>query len=156
MKPVYFILIFLLLFSCKKYSEGGTYASVKRIFKNESDWSVTRFEVNGIDSTDYIVSNGDMEYAKNYVHLFKHSRMYYHKTRYQPSMSITLTDEYMSLSPQGGQRAFDTTSSGIKIRRVLTPAGGTMKWFILKHKNKELVLRASYENYSYRLTLKDN
>lgn len=61
---IYFILFVstLLLFNCKKYPEGGC---ERRGPKNIlGSWTLTLYEVNGIDSTDLINYNGDGVYKR--------------------------------------------------------------------------------------------
>lgn len=68
--------LIMLFTGCKKYPEGGLYSNKRAVFsqnmRGAEFWDIELYEVDGVDSTDLIVSNNDASKRKGYVRFFKY------------------------------------------------------------------------------------
>ena len=149
--------LIMLFTGCKKFPEGGLYSNRRAVFsqnmKKAEFWDIKLYEVDGIDSTDLIVSNNDASLRKRYVRFFKYGHdNYYSGTGFTP-FGITVGPDYISFS--NGRKAWDELVNGVKIREILTPNGKGMTWTIRKCKKKELILSGSKNNVNYRVILEN-
>ena len=156
MSKSFYTLLFagLLIMGCKKYPEGGYYKNASKIFSSRegSNWDLIKYEVNGIDSTNFIVSNSDPKMMQSYVRFFKYEYYHYYDTKGLPPFEINY--EGNQLICDGGRGGYDKVSpEGVRMREVLTPNGRMMRWEIMKCKKGEIIL-ASITGH-YRVILKE-
>lgn len=159
MRKILFCLpgLIMLFTGCKKYPEGGLYSNKRAVFsqnmRGAEFWDIELYEVDGVDSTDLIVSNNDASLRKRYVRFFKYGHdNYCSGTGFTP-YEITVGSDYISFS--NGRKAWDELGNGVKIREILTPNGRGMTWTICKCKKKELIFSGSKNNVNYRVILKN-
>jgi hypothetical protein len=163
MKSIY--ALFLILFSffgCKKYDEGGFHLFAKNKFNNQSGrfskntyWSLEKYEVNGIDSTDIVIPSNDPDLRNKYVFFHSESREYYACVQSGCNYQLMLSDDRKTLSIisiLGGM--YDQLQNGLIFRSVLTPNGKFCKWEIIKLKRSEMILKSEEGNIIYKLILK--
>lgn len=156
----YTLLLFLggLLFAgCKKYPQGGHHWNAKQVFRNLSGkhWDVQLYEVNGIDSTSFLSTDGDPEAGKNYLSFVRRFGDYsysYRKLRNNIEMDFKGAEVVF----REGVRAYLGPAGGPKKREILTPNGPDMRWTITKCKKKDLVLESAFERNYYRIILRRN
>jgi hypothetical protein len=156
--------IFIFVFtSCKKYPEGGTsFFKKEELEQNESQkrnwWGVQKFEVNGIDSTDYIVSNGDPGIRTKYVSFFRSRYENYVSTVYTGAIAnfgFSKNKKTFGIGSFNGNGATDYGyDTSVKVRRVIAPYKGSADWEILRFKKKEMILRSEAGGNVYVLELK--
>lgn len=154
---IYFILFVstLLLFNCKKYPEGGC---ERRGPKNIlGSWTLTLYEVNGIDSTDLINNNGDAVYKQ----------VSFNKNGSKTSLSITHAGfNYAASFKNNNEKVFiNGLGQVLKCnvyqgqnycwRTIFAPEGVDCGWNILKLKNNELIISIQQRS-SYIIKLSKN
>jgi hypothetical protein len=156
-------IFFALLFNtCKKYEEGGFHLWAKHnLLSHNGKWSLEKYEVNGIDSTDFVISNNDPEIKKNFLIIFYSSHEYYMQID-----GLNINDFLLSSNKAemiignitGFNRGGGVDSSfinNIKIRRIFTPEFKSATWKVLELKKSKLILTNISAN-SYKIILKPN
>jgi hypothetical protein len=138
----------MLFITCKKHPEGGYKFRNKHAFfkSGGTDWDLTHYLVNGIDSTASVCSNPAM--LMPYVRFEKYS----YSPRYfcqGATREFGLHDQ--SISVLSG--ANHTNFKGEFVKLVLTPPGSYKEivWQIRKCTKKELILESQVEERVYRL-----
>jgi len=159
-----FIIPFLLT-TCKKYPDGGyERRGPKMLLKHNGAWTLTLYEVNGIDSTELINYNGDNKYKE--VSFAKEN------THYSPNLYAENFDSFsyiINFSNNNTKLSFNTTVSDYDnlakycyvgnsfatgcYRLFFNPEGHTTEWEIIKLTKKELILTCSQVN-QYKLKFK--
>lgn len=150
-------LLALIIFStCKKYPEGGFLKRGPKIFIKNS-WTLTLYEVNGIDSTNLINYNGDENY-KGFIPMRDGSNIigtlyptFYH--------SIQFSDNNRNI--RFNTELYDSTKVCILnsshysgcYRMIFNPEGRPTNWEVLKLNNKEMILTCTL-NKRYTLKFK--
>lgn len=150
--------LLLLIAGCKKYPQGGHHWNARQAFRNLSDkhWDVVIFEVNGIDSTAFLSTDGDAEARKNYlsfVRLFGDYSYSYRGFRNNIEMDFQGDDVVFR---EGVSAYLHNFNGGPDRREILTPNGPDMRWRITKCKRNDMVLESAFEANYYRIVLKKN
>lgn len=155
-----FLIIILIVFStCKKYPEGGfEVLGPKMLLKRV--WTLTLFEVNGIDSTNLINYNGNEGYKEC---IFGKETIKYNKEeyaepyrlgRYPLEFTVNNTLTFTNKESDLDSVAIFCRSSSECYRVFLMPEGGRKcSWSIIKLTKKELILTFSKKN-NYKLKFK--
>lgn len=154
------VLVTLLTTTCKKYPDGGfTKRGPKHILGN---WTLTLYEVNGIDSTNLINYNGNEDYKK--IMFLKE------QTKYSPHLYCRINNSfemimkfynnnnalhfYSNGSPDIGKTCFTSVNSNILCyMMIFNPEQDGTDWDIIKLTKKELHIKCELKN-SYRIKLK--
>lgn len=161
MKHLFFYLFagFLLFAACKKYPEGGF---VNRGPKNMlGEWTLQLYEVNGVDSTEFINYNGDDDYKKI---VFKSDAPRDKNPRYmtvdqtnQRTVSVINSNLELEVRNENqfqGKECAPYYFRAEKCYRVIfCPEGSDSKWTIQKLTSRELTLAFSGKN-EYKIMLK--
>jgi hypothetical protein len=162
-KFIFFIMLASFFAACKKYPEGGISLFKKEELERDEGqtrhyWGVRKFEVNGVDSTDYIVSNGDPEIRTKYIWFFKTRSESYVATIYSGAIANFGLSKDKRILGVGSINGYGATEYGrdtsVKVRRVIMPYKGGADWEILRFKTKEMVLRSEGGGNVYILELK--
>lgn len=157
---IFFFISTTLLFSCKKYPEGGC---ERRGSKNIlGRWKLTLYEVDGIDSTNLINYNGTEGYKE--IIIYKESSKYsprmYTRVDQIFLMTVDFENDHKDVvfgnneNPDIGFTclpawyAQDTNC----YRMIFTPENDYTKWQILKLKKDEFVLSTKLK-HSYKIEL---
>jgi hypothetical protein len=157
-KYTFSFFLFLIFFSCKKYEDGGLHLYAKRnLLSHDGKWSLEKYEVNGIDSTDYVISNNDPSIKKEFVRIFKSSNQYYFQIQGQNLYTSLLASGkkdldigYLNPNFLDGEDLID----GISIRRIFTPDSKNATWQIQKLTKHEFILIRTTNNI-YKISLKE-
>lgn len=156
---------FLFLTTCKKYPEGGfEVRGPKMLLKHNGAWTLTLYEVNGIDSTNLINYNGNERYKESYFlkEAGKYNKQLYAENypahRYMIEFSSNNTVlTFQSVSPSNNListycYASSSHYSGC-YKLFFMPEGVKCSWSIIKLTRKELILTSSQIN-NYKLKFK--
>lgn len=142
-----------LLFSCKKYPEGGC---ERRGPKNIiGSWKLSLYEVNGIDSTDLINYNNRDEYKKitflkNVSTFSIRSSGFAYSGRFEnKNANIKIYNSGQSVECVYSSTLHDT----LCYRNIFSPEKMDCIWQIVKLTQKELVIKTEQQNsYVIKLT----
>jgi hypothetical protein len=160
----------LLFTTCRKYPEGGwSNVAIKHLFGGNHDnssktWKLKLYEVNGIDSTSFIIpGNGFTSFQNNEV-VFKiikrKSRDFESRSKsYFFRMDLS-SDKNKEITFIGGCWGFGTALpqcySGICERSIFNPFIEKYPiWKIIRLKKDELVITSSTRDNSYKIILKN-
>lgn len=159
------VLVFGIFSTCKKYPEGGyTNRARKNILKHGGSWSLIKYEVNGVDSSDLINPANYNAFKKNFIS-FSHpqsSKTSYLGINFRITYSLTFSDSYSKLffsdaSFNGLEYLGTCSSSNVQAcqRRIFMPEGDNTIWTIEKFTKKEIYLKCSLKS-NYTIKLKCN
>ncbi len=163
--PSSLVLMLIIFSTCKKYPEGGF---EKRgpvvLLKHNGAWTLTLYEVNGIDSTNLINYNGNEKYKE--VSFYKEDTPY-HPHLYGKNFDsfiyiVNFLDDNTKLSFADGVGSYDNITKYCWVnnsyasgcyRLFFNPEGHSSVWGINKLTKKELILECR-QNHSYKLKFK--
>lgn len=155
------LLVLLMFNSCHKYPNGGWTTNAVRhlwgggIFSEGKRWSVTKYVVNNIDSTDFVNGRSSNSYS---LGTFTFARDFMDKTigtstsiRY--TYNLSFSDSRRSLlTEKSATKECNTTRCEYDVLNPLKTTDGVTIWKIRQLTSTKLVL--SYLNQSiYELTL---
>lgn len=163
---LFITLISLALFiTCRKYPEGGwSNVAIKHLFGvNETDrvWKLKLYEVNGIDSTSFIIPNNGVTSFENNelrfqnlttgkeLNLFVHTKIFEYKLEFTNRKKTSFII-YIN-------RGSDTTQceNSVCERNIFNPEKTkftVFEWKILKLKKNEFIITSTKIN-SYKIIL---
>lgn len=148
---LFFFISATLLFSCKKYPEGGCERrGPKNIIGN---WKLTLYEVNGIDSTNLINYNGDDIYKK--IAFLKNVSTISVDYKGYDGASAKFIEGNSEILFNSSFNMTYYNSNTRKYRNILVPEASSKTdcaWEIIKLNKKELVLSTTQTN-SYIIKL---
>ena len=167
-KYILFLVLSMVLLTCKKYDEGGlVMLTRKHLFGGHKNgdsktWKLKKFEVNGIDSTFLINTWGIPDFYEKFI-TFKLVNAKEYKYEAYTFMhlyygTLELSTKYFTLGP-GSMNKEDSTQckeiSGIIYcaRDILRPEtfNGAYLWEIDKLKSNALVIPNSQHKNRYKL-----
>ena len=158
---IFFLVSTTLLFSCKKYPEGGC---ERRSHKNIiGKWKLILYEVNGIDSTNLINYNGEETYKIISFYKdgstieFQNSNRGGAETVRFENGDKNLFFENMSITSGIKCTLFNGVNYCYRSYLIPEPSSGTTSasWTILKLKSNELVITLSKKN-KYKIIFDKN
>lgn len=139
------LLFTLLLFTCKKYPEGGC---ERRGPKNIlGTWTLSLYEVNGIDSTDLINYNGDGIYKK--ITFLKNVSTFSVDYKGYVGTSAKFIEGNSEILFNSSFNMVYYNSNTRKYRNILVPEASSQTdcaWEIIKLNKKEFVIKAQKQN----------
>ncbi len=155
----------ILFSTCKKYPEGGyERKGDKMIFNHNGAWTLTLYEVNGIDSTDLINYNGNEDYKK--INFLKETGNNSHTmyAEHYPSFDYIInffnnnTEMLFTIENTGYAGLANTCITNNSFysgcyRLIFNPEGQKLKWNVIKLTKKEFILQTTQIN-SYKIKLK--
>jgi len=142
---MFFFISATLLFSCKKYPEGGC---ERRGPKNIiGTWTLALYEVNGIDSTELINYNGDDIYKK-ITFLKNVSTISVDYKGYDGASAKFIKGNSEILFNSSFNMTYYNSNTR-KYRNILVPEASSKTdcaWEIIKLNKKEFVIKAQKQN----------
>lgn len=133
--------------------------SKPNLLSHDGKWSINSYTSSGVDSSDYVVTNNDLEYKKNFIRIFHSSNHFYIQLNNQvrsadysfslneaKEMAVSRAAAYVSNS------GTDSINPQIKFRSVLCPFGKGFIWNILKLNRREIILKSKDGSYEVSLT----
>ena len=156
--------IILFFTTCKKYPEGGwSNMALKHLFGGLDNgaskiWQLSLYEVNGIDSTKYIIpNNGVTNFENDNVQFLLHSKKdakYEIGLRYQRlNFDLSKDKRLMTIN----KNEYGNVCSGNSCERnIFAPdiiSTGYIEWKIIKLKKNELIIMSTIKNNNYKIIL---
>lgn len=158
----FLIVLIMSLSYCKKYPEGGLH-----LFSNKNligGWSLEKYEVDYIDSTNLIITNNN-ELVKNNFLEIGFSKPSYNFSIYSGEILYRFRTDLSSKKMLIGGRvnggitntsvdsAYMNIGSGIYARNIFSPESKRTEWKILKLNSKYLIIE-HHSNKYYKVILK--
>lgn len=170
MKYLFYMIMALALYGCKKYPEGGSsYLAKKHLYNKGSGqyisskkWVIQNFIVNGIDSIDYIKEGNQFtSYSNKYYEFsFENVRSYYGiNVAHQERIKTDFYRFYCDLNARKKKLwvfyAYKDMNEyaqcrGAKCERNILAPEGEQVWDVIKLTDDDLIIASSRIN-SYRL-----
>jgi len=162
-KIITLVVLILALTSCRKYPEGGSYFLANMNKKISGGYNFTHYYVDGVDSANYYFNNDyvatlQIYYShKNYNEgqlLFEHI-----SGDYKKEFWLYDTWEWANKKKTEILLTFNSFSSSYTTKDSTIATGpfrkGTsVKWEIMKLKDRELYMECDYAGKHYRVELK--
>ncbi|PBQ31566.1 hypothetical protein CNR22_07225 [Sphingobacteriaceae bacterium] len=154
------VIFIFLVSSCRKYPQGGLRINARLLLNTEMSKSsfmdLKKYEVNNIDSTDFVSGNGDRELLKSYLRFFKYERDNYYQLKTLGAAELMVSDDEYLQAYNLKTVVPLQLNNGVKLKNVFNPVDGGITWRIIRCRSKELILSADAGGFHYRLTFKEH